>query len=222
MTGRSERGEPDEDLELEAVTTMHARNAVHGDPDSIAWIVARFSPLLLAQADYRLPRGLRPFCDPEDLVNDVWFIVLQKIPDLIPRDGRFTPVVLKFLSSVLTRRLQTLLKKHILGKPVRISNDDAHRSDRPATVDGLPQLTRGVVTRVVHREEEQAVTARLEELEPDDREIIVLRGIEQNSTHAVATMLGLSEGAVRVRYHRAVRRLRDRLPGSIFAGLPDD
>jgi RNA polymerase sigma-70 factor (ECF subfamily) len=89
-------------------------------------------------------------------------------------------------------------------------------------VDGLPQLTRGVVTRVVHREEEQAVTARLEELEPDDREIIVLRGIEQNSTHAVATMLGLSEGAVRVRYHRAVRRLRDRLPGSIFAGLPDD
>ena len=49
-----------------------------------------------------------------------------------------------------------------------------------------------------------------------DREIILLRGIEELSTKSVAMLLELSPDAVYKRYRRALQKLRARLPGSVF------
>lgn len=55
-----------------------------------------------------------------------------------------------------------------------------------------------------------ARTARaLTELAPDAREVVVLRDLQGLSTRETAEMLGLSEGAVKVRLHRAHARLRE-------------
>lgn len=50
-------------------TTPHVRRAIGGDHASMGWLVERFSPLLLLQAEYRLGRTLRGRFDPEDLVQ---------------------------------------------------------------------------------------------------------------------------------------------------------
>jgi len=47
----------------------------------------------------------------------------------------------------------------------------------------------------------------LEALAPADREVIVLRDLEELSSHEAAEVLGVSDAAVRVRLHRARLRL---------------
>jgi RNA polymerase sigma-70 factor (ECF subfamily) len=49
----------------------------------------------------------------------------------------------------------------------------------------------------------------LAQLPPDAREVVVLRDVQGLSTKEAATVLGISEGAVKVRLHRAHARLRE-------------
>jgi RNA polymerase sigma-70 factor (ECF subfamily) len=55
------------------------------------------------------------------------------------------------------------------------------------------------------------VRAALAHLEPRDREVLVLRYLEQLSNGEIAEVLGITEGAVKVRHFRALQRMRDRL-----------
>ena len=59
--------------------------------------------------------------------------------------------------------------------------------------------------------ERDRVAAALQELPPRLRSVIVLRDIYDLPHEAIATELGISEAAAKVRLHRARRRLRDRL-----------
>lgn len=65
------------------------------------------------------------------------------------------------------------------------------------------------------------LTAALDELPPKLRSVVVLRDIYDLSHEAIATELGISESAAKVRLHRARRKLRDRLfprPGETVDG----
>ena len=63
----------------------------------------------------------------------------------------------------------------------------------------------------------QAALARLGER---DREVLVLRYLEQLSTKEVAAVLGISEGAVKVRHLRALERLRALVGDDLGEGQP--
>ncbi|MEZ6090608.1 MAG: sigma-70 family RNA polymerase sigma factor [Pirellulaceae bacterium] len=57
------------------------------------------------------------------------------------------------------------------------------------------------------------VEATINELDPNDREIIMMRHFEHLSNQEVADVLGLKPPAASMRYLRAVRRLRELLEG---------
>jgi RNA polymerase sigma factor (sigma-70 family) len=207
-----------------ALTSLHVRRAADGDSESLGWVVARLSPLLLAQADYRLGPVLRSLYDPEDLVNDTWIVALPRLAELPARDGRHTPVLLRFLSTTLLHRVNNLARKHARGAP---PERPAPRDGSGATVatdplERVPAETSGVITRALRHEIRNAVTLALEGLEPGDREILILRGIEQQTNATAAELLGLNAPAVAMRYHRALRKLRDRLPRSVFEELVEE
>jgi RNA polymerase sigma factor (sigma-70 family) len=190
-----------------AATTLHVRQALGGDARSLAWVVARLTPLLLAQASYRLGPALRPHYDPEDLVNDAWLVALPRLPQLLAGRTRHTPVLLKFLSTTLLYRANNLLKKHLRGEPLRAP---------PDALDAIAANASGVVTKAVREEARSDVARRIAELEETDRAVLMLRGIEQQDVGTVAMLLGIRPEAVRMRYSRALQRLRARLPGSVF------
>jgi len=52
------------------------------------------------------------------------------------------------------------------------------------------------------------VQAALAQLAEHDREVLVLRHLEQLSTREIAAVLGITEGAVYTRHLRALERLR--------------
>jgi RNA polymerase sigma-70 factor (ECF subfamily) len=60
---------------------------------------------------------------------------------------------------------------------------------------------------------ERRFAAAVEQLDPDDRRIVLLRHFEHLSTAEAAETLGLSKPAAGMRYLRAMRRLRVLLDG---------
>jgi RNA polymerase sigma-70 factor (ECF subfamily) len=61
------------------------------------------------------------------------------------------------------------------------------------------------------REAREIVAAALDDMEPEAREVVLLRDIEGLSASEVAQVTGMSVSAVKSRLHRARRSLRERL-----------
>ena len=197
------------------LTSIHVKNAIGNDRESIAWLVARFTPLLMCQARQRIPTQLRRFCDPDDVVGDVWMAVLPSLSSLAPSDGSWTRGLLRLASTVLSRRIRDLLEKHLINKPATIPISDA--------ASGIfSRDARGVITHVIAEERRGRVWECLSLLSDTDREIFVLHGIEGHPNKFVAARLGLTPENVGVRYHRALKRLRELIPSSVFEDLADE
>ena len=64
------------------VTSLHVQRARAGEQASLSWVIGRFTPFLRVQAEYRVQGSLRRLYDPEDLVDEVWMVVLPKIAEL--------------------------------------------------------------------------------------------------------------------------------------------
>ncbi len=62
----------------------------------------------------------------------------------------------------------------------------------------------------IHRkEEEQLLRQALELLHETDRELIILSRYQEMKYHEIAVLLNMSEGAIKVRIHRAVKQLKE-------------
>ncbi len=199
-------------------TTFYVQKAMDGDEESWNWVVERLSPLLHAQAEYHLGPELRLNYDPTDLVNDVWQVAFTK---LRRQDGRQTPAVVRFLSSTLRNRVRDLVKKHIRGKPKR-QGGGGEDSEGLDPVARLPADQSAVSQAAVKGEAQELVTQAIRNLSSEDRELVVLRAIEQQPNKDVAAVMGLEPNTVAVRYRRILQRMREALPGSVFEELSED
>jgi RNA polymerase sigma-70 factor (ECF subfamily) len=81
--------------------------------------------------------------------------------------------------------------------------DDAPVADERPEVDP--------VLRADAELDRQRLTDALEQLPPDMRAVVVLRDVYDLPHEAIAAELGITEGAAKVRLHRARRKLRERL-----------
>ena len=79
--------------------------------------------------------------------------------------------------------------------------------DPPAAPERSPEA------ETASREVAAHVQRALNEIAPEQREILVLRDIEGIAYGVIATMLGVEEGTVKSRLHRARQALRSRLEG---------
>ncbi|MEM7308436.1 MAG: sigma-70 family RNA polymerase sigma factor [Planctomycetota bacterium] len=194
------------------LTTIHVRRAIAGDVAGTDWVVARFTPLLLAQARYRMGQ-LKGLYEPDDVVADVWTAVLPKLSEVPLPGDRATPVFVRYLSTALLYEVNNLLRKQVAAT---VHGEDTRLPD---PVVATPDRAPGPVSRVVDAETRGQVLAAIEALEESDREILILRGIEQVENARAAEQLGLEPNTAAQRYRRALQRLRERLPGSVFDDL---
>lgn len=195
-------------------TSLRVRAALDGDHDSLGWLVAHLSPLLLAQARWRLGSSLAHAAEPEDLVQEAWLVALPRLGELAPRNGRLTPVLLRFLATSIVHRVNNLAREALRrgGRAAQaVSEADAVRDDRS-----------GVVTAAIRAEQRGQLLATIATLEPIDREVLLLRGVEQRSQQTTAELLGIGGDAVAMRYSRALARLRTCLPASLCDDLAAD
>jgi RNA polymerase sigma-70 factor (ECF subfamily) len=97
-------------------------------------------------------------------------------------------------SSHIARRSRN--RHHSLG-------DDASVADERPEVD--PEVRFGAAA------ERERLNAALLSLSPEMRAVVVLRDVYDLPHEAIAAELGISEGAAKVRLHRARKKLRERL-----------
>ena len=200
-------------------TSVNVRRARRGDRDSLEWVVRRFSAVLLATARYRLGPTLRHLYEPEDLVEDVWVITLPRLPDLEERRGRETPVLLEFLSTTLRYRINDLMRRELARQA---KGADLPNVPGNEMLDQVRDEATGIVTRVVRGDVGDRITESLERLSEKERELVILRGVEQHRYRDIGTVLGCRHETLPPTYRRALTKLRQWLPESIFGELIDD
>jgi RNA polymerase sigma factor (sigma-70 family) len=202
-------------------TSIRVQRAVAGDRESLGWIVAHFDPFVIAQVRLRLGLAAPTGDEVRDVVDEIWLVLLARIGDLKPREGRLTPVLLKFLTTATFNVVNNHLRRVIADKGRRNAPEPARPSGAttPFSVAQLVARQTGVPTRASLREISEQIGAALDALEPDKVEVLVLRLVEQRSNVEIASLLGIPRNTVAVRYRRALEKLRASVPATIFADV---
>jgi RNA polymerase sigma-70 factor (ECF subfamily) len=194
-----------------AETDELIRQAQQGDRDAVERLMAGHRSALRRAVELRLDRALRRRVDASDIVQDVLIEASRRLGAYL-RDPAM-PFAL-WLRQIARDRLIDAHRRHRTAEKRAIDREqpiDAAAFSDHSSVALAAQLKDGELTpaaAAIRKELEARFQAALERLEPDDRELLVLRYFEQLSNQEVARALGLSEAAAGMRHLRAVRRLR--------------
>jgi RNA polymerase sigma-70 factor, ECF subfamily len=136
----------------------------------------------------------------EDLIGDLWVRVVERLETFrVPPSGGE-----QAFTAWLYRIAYNLAIDSFRRKDSGNAQLDPDISDRDPSPD----------ERAVSGEERRELHAAIERLTPDQREVVLLRFIEERSNAEVAALTGRSEGAVKVMQHRALGALARLLGGS--------
>jgi RNA polymerase sigma-70 factor (ECF subfamily) len=195
------------------------RRADGGDPAAVGDLLKRHRPRLRRMVGVRMDRRLAARVDPSDVVQETLADAARRLPDYLrDRPLPFFP----WLRRLAWDRLAALQRAH-----VRAARRSVAREEPPAlpgeSVLELADLllARGSAPSTgTRRAERRALVRRaLEELPERDREVLVLRQLEELSVAEVAAVLGIGEKAVYARQLKALERLRAVLSPELGEGV---
>ncbi len=194
--------------------------AAAGEKSATAHLLEMHRERLRRMVEIRLDRRLRARVDASDVLQDVSLEATRRLPRYLEERPMPLFLWLRFLTG---QRLAKLHRDHL-----RTGRRDPRREAShvpwfaPSSVDCLAaSLAAGGESpsqAAAHEEQRRLVERGLEQLDPQDREIISLRHYEQLSNVEVARELGLETSAASKRYLRAIRRLREILDGGSTHG----
>jgi len=128
----------------------------------------------------------------QDLVQEV-FLRILKYRATYRDDARFETWVFRIARNA---RADYYLKRHAV---LPLSEEAL----------ALPDSAAGPEGQVEHEDDSARLNAALMQLGEDRRELIVLARYQGMKHEAIAELLGIETGAVKVRIHRALKELRD-------------
>ena len=188
-----------------------------GDREARQQLLVRHRGRLRQMVALRMDRRLRARVDPSDVVQEALADAAQELSDYLrQRPLPFYP----WLRQLAWERLIDLHRRHVYSKKRSISREDPEFLALPE--ESAVQLAQRLLApgsspseRLVRDELRGRVQAALAQLAPRDREVLVLRHLEQLSTQHTAAILGITQGAVKTRHLRALERLRGLLGESL-------
>lgn len=166
------------------------------DAGALAELHARIAPALFGWTYVRLPAALRGRLEPADVVQEVLCRVLARRAGFDPALGSFRAWVFGFARIVLHEGLRAVARDGRSRAELGLTD----LGDVPADVTSLTQ-------RLARDESLRHFAERAAALEPEDRRLLLLRGLEGLEHEAVGQELGISGPAAAKRW----QRLRERL-----------
>jgi len=194
------------------------RRAGRGDPTAAGDLLRRHRPRLRRIVRLRMDRRLAARVDPSDVVQEALADAARRLPDYL-RDRPLPYFV--WLRRLAWDRLAALHRTH-----VRTARRTVTREEPPALpgesvlelADHLLDRSGGPSTALRRAERREWVRRALDRLPERDREVLVLRQLEELSVAEVAAVLGVGEKAVYARQLKAPERLRAALEPDLGEG----
>jgi RNA polymerase sigma-70 factor (ECF subfamily) len=186
------------------------RRAGQGDPLARQQLLVQYRQRLRQMIAVRLDRRLAARIDPSDVVQETLAEAVQQLATYLRQPPlAFYP----WLRQLAWKRLAALYHRHIRAGKRSVCREAHGAPPLPdeSALDLVGRLlARGSSPSARLRREELRgrVRAALVQLPVHDRELLVLRHLEQLSTPEIAAVLGITVGAVYTRHLRALERLR--------------
>jgi RNA polymerase sigma-70 factor (ECF subfamily) len=192
-----------------------------GDEAARQELLARHRNRLKQMINVRMDRRLAARVDASDVVQETLGEAVRRLSDYLrQRPVPFYP----WLRQLACEKLVELHRRHVQAQK-RSVRREAHLApalpDESALELAARLFARGSSPSARLRRDElrDSVQAALAELAEQDREVLVLRHLEQLSTSEIATVLGITDGAVSTRHLRALERLRRLLKDELAEGV---
>lgn len=194
--------------------------AAKGEETAMQELLSRHRNRLKRMVAVRMDPQLSARVDPSDVVQDVLAEAARKLP------GYASSVSIPFypwLRKIAWERLIDLHQQHFRTQKRSVAREGPACLNLPD--ESAMHLAEQMVASgtsptggLLRKELRARVRSALAQMAPADREILVLRHLEQLHVSEIAAMLEISEGAVKMRRLRAAERLRELLEDSSGRG----
>lgn len=188
------------------VTRELLRRVHDGDNDALQTLLEAQRDYLRRLVDLRMEHELRVRVDPSDVVQETLIVISRRVDDFIVRQPTSFRLWVrrKAIERLIEVRRKHLADKRSVRREMKLSDASSMAVAR-GFLAGLPNRS------LERREMVNRVRGAIEELGELDREVILLRHVEELSNHEVAEILDIDPDTASKRYGRAVRRLATKL-----------
>jgi RNA polymerase sigma factor (sigma-70 family) len=173
----------------EPLTALLARRARDGDLERFGQLCERLMPALTSWAALRISGSLRGKLEPEDVVQESWVRALAAFESFDERRSSF-------------RGWMFGIAKNVLLEGLRSSRRPGRSADPASALSGIPD-TVTTISRSLARDE---VLLKFREhvagLEREDRELVLMCGLEGATARESAVRLSITEEAAKKRWQR--------------------
>jgi RNA polymerase sigma-70 factor (ECF subfamily) len=198
------------------------RAATGGDERARAEILSRYRERLKRMIAIRLDKRISARVDPSDVVQEALKDAHRRLREYFDDPQiSFYP----WLRRIASDRLTDTHRIHLAAEKRSVLKEHAWTPD--LNDESVAELAQSIVTSSVAPAEQAMqtellarATAALLQLKAHDREILVMRYLEQLGVPEIAEVLGISQTAVTSRHLRALQRLRRALNDG--AGIGND
>jgi len=198
--------------ETRELTAGLIERAERGDDGARHELLELYRDYLRRMVAARLDRRLAPRVDPSDVVQEALADAARRMDEFL----RDRPLSFSgWLRQIAVERLIDTHRRHVLSQRRSITRESR---DLELPDDSAIALSQRLVANdtspsnhLLRQERHARLMAFLAALPPRDREVLVMRHLEQLSTAEIADALGITEGAVESRLLRALIRLRGRM-----------
>jgi RNA polymerase sigma-70 factor (ECF subfamily) len=183
---------------------------VQGDSSAATALLTRHQNRLRHMVRLRIDSRLASRLDPSDIVQDA----LAEAHRRLPRYAAERPIPFyPWLRRIAWERLLQMHRHHIEAKRRSVLREDLMPLSQESELLLAERLAENSTPskQLLRHEIEQRVRQAIAQLPDADREVIVLKHLEELSFEEAAIVLGISTAAVYSRYYRAVEKLHCRL-----------
>jgi RNA polymerase sigma-70 factor (ECF subfamily) len=194
-------------------TEQLLHQAAAGSADACGELLECYRQRLEHMVALRMDRRLAARLDAADVVQDTLAEAVERLPEYLrERPLPFYP----WLRQLAWDRLAELHRWHVGARKRTVSREECWQPKLPdesaaQLAERLVGRTTSPSARLVRAEECERVRVALTQLSGPDREVLVLRHLEQLSLAEVAAVLGVAENTAGRRHLRALERLRSLL-----------